>query len=182
VRRFVGPVTAAIATSLLLACGSDPSADATTALVVCDELRSFDDGLVDIVNDSVAGIAGLPPDERAGAIADGLEAAHDAVEAWTTRIDGLELPGVDEADRLRAQLHDGASAALAELDDQRGKLRVGVIPDREVQGAVGEWFNSVEKVMSVAEPEIFQFERHEFKQAFLDEPSCRNVVQQFVND
>jgi hypothetical protein len=166
----------------LLSCGPDPSADAETALVVCDELRSFDDGLVDIVNGSVAGIAGLPPDERAGAIADGLEAARDAVEAWTTRIDGLELPDVDEADRLRAQLHDGASEALAELDDQRGKLRVGALPDREVQGAVGEWFNSVEKVMSVVEPQIFQFERHEFKQAFLDEPNCRNVIQQFVND
>ncbi len=56
------------------------------------------------------------------------------------------------------------------------------IPDDEVQGEVGIWFNTIEKVMSVSEPEIFTFERVEFKQAFLDEPHCRNVIQQFVND
>ncbi len=34
----------------------------------------------------------------------------------------------------------------------------------------------------MSEPEIFRFERTEFKQAFLDEPDCRNVIQPFVND
>ena len=56
------------------------------------------------------------------------------------------------------------------------------VDDAEVQGVVGIWFNSVEKVVSSLEPEIFRFERREFKRAFLDEPDCRNVAQQFVND
>jgi hypothetical protein len=167
---------------VLVACGSDKSADVETASAVCNELRSFDDELVAIVNESVAGISTMPADARAEAIADGLASARRAVEEWDTRIDRIELPGIAEADRLRAQLHLGADRALVELDDQRTELRIGPIDDREVQGAVGEWFNSIEKVMSVTEPEIFRFERKEFKQAFLDEAACRNVIQQFVND
>jgi hypothetical protein len=57
--------------------------------------------------------------------------------------------------------------------------RIGTI---EIDGVDEAWFNSVEKVMSVSEPEIFRFERRAFKQAFLDEPACRDVIQQFVND
>ena len=166
----------------LVACGPEGSTDVETASEVCGELRAFDDELVDIVNGSVDGISSMPAEERAGAIADGLDSARDAVEAWDSRIDLIDLPEVADADRIRAQLHEGAEAALVELDDQRGTLRIGVIDDREVQGAVGEWFNSIEKVMSVIEPEIYRFDRREFKQAFLDEPSCRNVIQQFVND
>jgi hypothetical protein len=56
------------------------------------------------------------------------------------------------------------------------------VPDDEVQGVVGTWFNAVEKIVSSLEPEIFRFERREFQQAFLDEPACRNVIQQFVVD
>jgi hypothetical protein len=104
------------------------------------------------------------------------------VEAWQRRIGTIEIDGVDEADELRSQLMVGADRALDELPRQGELLRSGPIPDREVQGAVGGWFNSVEKVMSVSEPEIFRFERRAFKQAFLDEPACRDVIQQFVND
>jgi hypothetical protein len=166
----------------LVACGSESSRDADAASVVCNELRGFDDELVGIVNDSVAGIETIPAASRAGGIAEGLEAAHAAVAAWAIRIDQIELPGIAEAETLRAQLHGGADAALAVLVDQRADLSVGPIDDHDVQGAVGAWFNSIEKVMSVSEPEIFRFERRELKQAFLDEPACRNVVQQFVND
>jgi hypothetical protein len=181
-RRISRSAAAVSALVVLVACGSADSADVETASVVCNELRSFADELVDIVNESVAGISTMPADMRAEAIVEGLASAHRAVEAWDTRIDRIELPDIAEADRIRVQLHDGADRALVELDDQREKLRVGPIDDREVQGAVGEWFNSIEKVMSVTEPEIFRFERREFKQAFLDEAACRNVIQQFVND
>jgi hypothetical protein len=85
-------------------------------------------------------------------------------------------------DELRLQLTVGADRALDELEHQRNLLRSGPIPDREVQGAVGEWFNSVEKVMSVSEPEIYRFERQAFRRAFLDEPACRHVIQPFVDE
>lgn len=181
-RRLVAPLAALGISVSLAACGPQDARDAEAAAVVCGELRTFDDALVEIVNDSVAGIGTLPAGDRAPAIAAGLDAAVDALDAWDHRIDEMDLPAVDEADRIRTQLHDGVDRALAELEDQRSQLRLGPISDGDVQGAVGEWFNSIEKVMSVLEPEIFKFERREFKQAFLDEADCRNVIQQFVNE
>ena len=167
------------------ACDSGPSDVERTASVVCEELRAHDDRLVDLVNASVAGISTLPADERSEAISGGLDAVEAEVDAWRRRIDTLDLGDpeqVPEIEELRRQLTVGADRALDELTRQRGALRSGPIPDREVQGAVGEWFNSVEKVMSVSEPEIFRFERQEFTQAFLDEPACRHVIQLFVDE
>ena len=174
-----------IGSTVIGACDSGPSEVERTALVVCEELRAHDDRLVDLVNASVAGISTLPADERSEAISNGLDAVAAEVEAWRRRIDTIDLGDaeeVEEVDELRRQLTVGADRALDELTRQRGSLRSGPIPDREVQGAVGEWFNSVEKVMSVSEPEIFRFDRQEFRRAFLDEPACRHVIQQFVDE
>jgi hypothetical protein len=164
----------------LAGCDAGPSDVERTAAVVCEELRAHDDRMVDLVNDSVAGIGGLPEDERAEAIRSGFDGVTSEVEAWRRRVETIDLGDADEVDELRRQLTVGAEQALDELERQRDALRSGSIPDREVQGAVGEWFNSVEKVMSVSEPEIFRFERSAFKQAFLDEPACRHVIQPFV--
>ncbi len=175
----------AISSVSLAACGSDSDAGETEfARTVCGELRGFNDELVDIVNRSVAGIASLPAAERGPAIAEGLEQADIAVMEWADRITTLQLPELDEAEIVRDQLSSGAALGAVELDDQRAAIadRPDRIDDRDVQGAVGTWFNSIEKVMSVVEPEIFKLQRREVKQAFLDEPACRNVIQQFRND
>ena len=158
--------------------------DAAFALATCDALRGFDNSLVDIVNDSVAGISALPVDERPQRFVAGVAEASQAVDVWDARIDAIDLPEQAEADVLRRQLHQGAADARSELEDRAAEWAnpPTVIPDDEVQGEVGIWFNTIEKVMSVSEPAIFTFERAEFKQAFLDEPRCRNVIQQFVND
>ena len=179
--RRLGILGAGIIGSLaFVGCDSGPSDEERTASVACEALRAHDDRIVDLVNASVAGIGGLPEVERSEAISDGLDDVVAEVKAWQQLVETLDLGDVDEADALRAQLASGAQAALDELARQRNALRSGPIPDREVQGAVGEWFNSVEKVMSVSEPEIFRFDRREFEQAFLDEPACRHVIQQFV--
>jgi hypothetical protein len=158
--------------------------DAQTALATCDQLRGFDNSLVDVVNTSVTGINELSPDERRAALDEGRRNAIEAVTAWQASITGIELPDVTEANQLRDQLEHGSRLALDELAaaQQDEVDSSGPIPDDEVQGAVGIWFNSIEKVMSVAEPTIFKLERTELKQAFLDEPHCRNVIQMFVND
>ena len=170
----------------MVACASDSDSAAENELArtVCDELRGFNDELVDIVNGSVAGIASLPADERGPAIAAGLEHADTALTGWGERVATMELPELDEAEIVRDQLASGAVLGAGELDDQRATMtgRADRIDDRDVQGAVGEWFNSIEKVMSVVEPEIFKLQRREVKQAFLDEPACRNVIQQFRLD
>jgi hypothetical protein len=171
-----------IGSATFAGCSSGPSDEAQTASIVCEELRAHDDRLVDLVNASVAGIGELPEGERSQAISAGFDQVADEVDDWQRRVQTIDLGDVAEADELRAQLSAGADQARDELADQRSALRTGAIPDREVQGAVGEWFNSVEKVMSVSEPEIFRFERPAFKQAFLDEPACRHVIQPFVDD
>jgi hypothetical protein len=172
----------ALTWATLGACATGPTDVERTASLVCEELRAHDERIVDLVNASVAGIAELPEDDRAAAIRGGFDDVASEVEAWRRRIETIDLGDVDEVDELRRQLTVGADRALDELDRQRDSLRSGPIPDREVQGAVGEWFNSVEKVMSVSEPEIYRFERQEFRRAFLDEPACRHVIQPFVDE
>ncbi len=184
-------MVASVAMVLLpvVGCGSDdepstdPSADGSVARAVCDALRDFDNGLADTTNASVAGIVAASPTERRAALDDGLVAAVDVVERWQESIGDLQIPEVAEAEQIRDQLAAGAEAALAELTDQATQTAgSGPVADDDVQGLVGIWFNSIEKVMSVSEPKIFVLDRTELKQAFLDEPNCRNVIQQFVND
>jgi hypothetical protein len=189
VRPIVSTVGGVAVLVSLAGCGSDaprstePTNDSDVARTVCDAIRGFDNGLVDATNESVAGIAALSPDERRTALDDGLTAVVAVVEQWRESIAGLQIPDVAEADQLRDQLASGADEALAELTDQATQAAgAGPVADDDVQGQVGIWFNSIEKVMSVSEPKIFVLERTELKQAFLDEPNCRNVIQMFVND
>lgn len=164
-------------------CGSGESpSDAAVASTVCEALRTFDDALVDAVNASVAGLSSLPPTARPGALEQGFVEVRAEVAAWREEAAHLELGDGAEAEMLGMQLTTGADEALAELDDQHVAFRTDEIADRDVQGAVGEWFNSIEKVMSVSEPEIHRFVRRDFKQSFLDEPACRHVIQPFRND
>ncbi len=176
-------VHALVIAALAAGCGGD-SKDAATASVLCTELRELDNRIVDEVNGSVAGIDAEPAGERLQMILGGVDEVAAELRAWDERIDVIDLPDVEERTELRRELHRGVDAALAELDDQRRAFESGPssVADEEIQGVVGTWFNAVEKVFSVSEPEIFRFERTDFKQAFLDEPDCRNVVQQFVND
>jgi len=58
----------------------------------------------------------------------------------------------------------------------------GIVTDADWQGRVGEFFNSVEKANSLVEPAIARYDRRELQHAFLDEPECRYVIQQFVID
>jgi hypothetical protein len=183
-------VAAGLALGVASGCGddeesadSDVATDSALALSVCDELRAYNNALVAVVNESVAGIVSSTPSERRAALDAGVVSAIEVVRGWQGRIDGLVLGVGDEADQIRAQLDEGASNAIDELDDQsRQSAGAGHVADDDVQGEVGIWFNSIEKVMSVSEPTIFTLERSELKQAFLDEPSCRNVIQPFVND
>jgi hypothetical protein len=183
-RRRGCQAVASLVVIVLVAGCADNSEDAETAATLCNELRALDNRIVDHVNGSVEGINELSVEARMDGIIRGVDDVADELRRWDERIDAIELPDIDEAAELREELHAGVDAALAELDDQRRVFESGpsAVPDDEVQGVVGTWFNAIEKVFSVSEPEIFRFERTEFKQAFLDEPDCRNVIQQFVND
>jgi hypothetical protein len=165
------------------ACSSNV-ADATIAAEVCTGLRDVDNEIFDVVNRSVAGIAGTDVHRRLPAILRGADGVERALGDWDRTIDLLDLPGTEETRVLRRQLHAGVVQARDELADQRRLFEEGEqsVVDDEVQGVVGVWFNSVEKIVSSLEPQIFRFDRRAYKQAFLDEPGCRNVVQPFVDD
>jgi hypothetical protein len=177
-------VALALTIAALVAGCSENSQDAETASILCNELRALNNRIVDHVNGSVEGINEQSADARLDRIVQGADEVAAELQAWDRRIDAIELPEIAERAELREELHDGVDAALAELDDQRRAFESGPssVPDNEIQGVVGAWFNAIEKVFSVSEPQIFRFERTEFKQAFLDEPDCRNVIQPFVND
>jgi hypothetical protein len=106
------------------------------------------------------------------------------LDEWAVSLAALDLPPVPEAERLRTELLDSIPAGHAELADEVAAFEgpLSTIPDGEVRGAVGAWQNTIEKVMSVTEPRIERYERVELQRAFLDEPSCRNVVQPFRID
>jgi hypothetical protein len=166
--------------------GPDPTPDdgTATATALCDALRELDNEMVAAVNASVAGIAALAPEERMAGVLTGMDEVRGVLAAWRDQASGLELPPSAHDDDLRAQLVRGADEAIAEIDEQAADFAAApaVVPDDEVQGVVGTWFNSVEKVMSVLEPEIVRLDDAPFEQAILDEPSCRNVIQQYVVD
>jgi hypothetical protein len=174
----------AVAIGLAAVGCSSRSSDATIASTTCEALRGVNNRIITIVNESVADIGALAPDRRRPPVREGLDSVGRELDAWAEQIDVLDLPEVSEIGMLRAQLSDGVIDAKAELEDQAAEFAASdePVPDDEVAGFVGNWFNAVEKVVSSIEPRIARFERREFKQAFLDEPACRNVVQPFVND
>ena len=56
------------------------------------------------------------------------------------------------------------------------------VDDANTRGRVGEFFNSIEKVLSVVEPTIATYDRRELQEAFLSEPDCTHVIQPFRLD
>jgi hypothetical protein len=159
-------------------------ADAELAMVLCANLRQKTNALVDVVNDSVARIHEFDEEERSARIRDGYVAAGEALDDWEATLTDLDLPGVAEAEALRAELLDSVEAGRDEISAEAPTFDgpLATIPDDEVRGAVGVWQNSIEKVMSVTEPRIERYDRVDLQRAFLDEPSCRHVVQPFRLD
>ena len=189
IRRPAALVTVIVACAVA-ACGgdgdatADPSADAQMAVALCGALREQTNVLARVANSAVAGIEGKTPEARAAAIRAGFDAAEDAAVAFQRSFDAMALPDVPERDSLHDQVLAGAATAVDEVAEERALFVDGspTVGDEDVQGRVGEFFNSIEKVMSVVEPAIAGYERRELKAAFLDEPTCRHVIQQFRLD
>jgi hypothetical protein len=155
--------------------------DAAIARAVCGALRAYVNELVDVANAAVEGIGGREPDERISLVMDGFDTALDAIDGARGAFSDMDLPPVPERDVLRSELLAGLDDATAELVDERMSFetRADELAAGSAQGVAGTWFNAIEKAMSVSEPEIYRYERVEFKRAFLDEPDCRHVIQQF---
>jgi hypothetical protein len=180
-------VAALVVASAIVGCSDDgasnaQSADAAMATALCGALREQTNALVRIANDAVAGIGASAPESRRASILAGFDAAEVAAAAFAEGIADLDLPSIDEADELRAEVERGARLGVEEVAEERtlfAEQVPGAIADDDVRGRVGQFFNSIEKVMSVAEPAIAEYERRDLQRAFLDEPTCRHVIQQF---
>jgi len=177
-------VAALLAMVAAVGCSSGPSADEELAATLCGALRDHTNDLVRIANDTAAGINDLTPTERVERVETGYAQADDSVAGWGDAVRSLDLPAVAEAEDLRADLLKGVEEGHAEIDDERRAFAetYSTMPDGEVRGAMGFWLNSIEKVMSVSEPAIATYERRALEEAFLDEPTCRHVIQQFRLD
>ncbi len=163
----------------------DPAADpAAVASATCDALRELDNEIIAVANRSSSGINDVAAAERMSRLLAAVDDVEEIVAGWPARIEQLDIPAEVHGDELRQQLASGVPAALAELADQRAEFVAAdpVVPDDELRGVFGVWFNAVEKVLSVLEPEIFRLDDPTVEQAFLDEPACRNVIQMYVVD
>ena len=185
--RWRGALLAAAAA--LASCGDDTASpdqqqDTAMATALCGALRDQTNELVRIANRAVAGIEGKSPQERFEAIDSGFVEAHAAATTFADDVETLELPDIAERDSLRQQVAEGAEQAIDEVTDERGLFeQTGpTVEDADTQGRVGEFFNSIEKVMSVVEPTIATYDRRELQEAFLDEPTCAHVIQPFRLD
>jgi hypothetical protein len=161
------------------------SDDETVAFGLCSALRSQANVMTEIANTAAADIHAKAPEERYTALFDGYDRGAAASNDFSDSLDDLSLPVIPELDDLIAQISAGADAAAAEFVDEQARFVEAVggeVADDDARGRVGELFNSIEKANSLVEPVIVRYERVELKRAFLDEPECRYVIQQFVLD
>ena len=161
------------------------SDDETVAFGLCSALRGQANVMTEIANTAAADIHEKSPEERYTALYDGFDRGAEASNAFRDSLDDLSLPAIPELDDLIGQIAAGADAAAAEFVDEQARFAEAVggeVADGDARGRVGELFNSIEKANSLVEPVIVRYERVELKRAFLGEPECRYVVQQFVLD
>ncbi len=158
--------------------------DADAAVRVCDLLRAHANGLGRAINLAVTAIDGRSPQDRLTALLDGLAAAEAVSTGHRAALDDLDLAGLPEAEALLAELDAGAALAITALADGRAELdaELDAVADDDVHGRVSQAFNAVERAMSVAEPAIGRYDRRALRVAFLEEPTCRHVIQPFRED
>jgi hypothetical protein len=159
--------------------------DETVAFGLCSALRGQANVMTKIANTAAADIHEQSPVDRYTALFDGYARGADASISFRDSLAELSLPAIPELDDLIGQIATGADAAAAEFVDEQARFAAAVggeVGDDDARGRVGELFNSIEKANSLVEPVIVRYERVELKRAFLDEPECRYVIQQFVLD
>ena len=154
------------------------------ATALCNALRNQTNVMVRIANHAVAGIEGKSPQERFESIDTGFVEASTAATAFADSVESIELPDIPERDSLRQQVAEGAQQAVDEVSDEREAFDATgpTVDDDNTHGRVGEFFNSIEKVLSVVEPTIATYDRRELQEAFLSEPDCTHVIQPFRLD
>lgn len=152
---------------------------AATAGVVCELLRAYVNDSADIANDAASEVSQSPdPSHRAIAVLDGFDLLVERARRLAAEIRLLEPSALAGGDALVGDLAVGAEEAVNELRSEREAfVDVGPITDADMTGRVGQFFNALEKAMSVVEPQPERYGPDELRSAFDAEPSCTFVVQ-----
>ena len=158
------------------AAGADP---AVTALSVCDMLRTYVNDTGAIANASAAVVSGSEdPVGRRDAVLAGFDRLIERTDAHLASVTALDPTVLEQGAHLVADLIEGAEQAGAELRDERAAFeQVAGIDDENMTGLVSQFFNALEKAMSVAEPVVADYGSTDLIDAFAAEPTCRFVVQ-----
>lgn len=188
VRTLTLAVTA-LGTIGLAACSDDlaaapagseaaPATPAATAADVCDLLRGYVNDTADIANDSALEVRDDgDPVARRDAVLAGFDRLLERTAAHAGAVAGLAGATLAADHPLLADLELGAEQARAELEDERAEFAtLDGVEDGDMTGRIGQFFNALEKAMSVVEPDI-TLAGADLAAAFAAEPDCRFVVQ-----
>lgn len=163
-------------------CSDEPAAGAdpgNTARTVCSLLRGYVNDTGAIANTAAEGVSGS--DDALGrrdAVLTGFDLLIERTDAHLAFVAALDPTVLDHGADLIDDLIEGAEQAGAELRDERAVFeQVPGVEDEDMTGRVGQFFNALEKAMSVVEPVVTDYGSPALIAAFTDEPTCRFVVQ-----
>lgn len=176
-----------IGAAVLAACGDDggtstsEDAAADTADTVCTLLRDWNNELAASLNATSTAITDADdPDTANQVLLDGWDELIAIAEGHPADVEQLDLPDSAVRDDLRAELTEGAEAAITVLEDEREEIAaLPPITVDEQSGALGGAFVSMEKAHSVVEPRIGNYDDEQIRAAFQDDPGCEHVIQPF---
>lgn len=191
-----GLAATAVAGAALLAaaagCGGGDAAVPTTtappvrepgpgavAATVCADLRAWEGEAIDAVNAAAAEVAASDePARRAAVILGGFDELVTLTASHRDGIADLDLGAGPDADRLRAELVEGADEAVRQLEAERRQFEeeAPVVSDDDERGRVGQFFNALEKAFSNVEPSP-RYVGDALAAAFRAEEACEFVVE-----
>lgn len=158
------------------AAGTDPG---TTAQSVCVLLRTYVNDTGAIANAAAAVVSGSEdPVGRRDAVLAGFDRLIERTDAHLASVIALDPAVLEQGADLVADLIEGAEQAGTELRDEKAAFeQVPGVEDEYMTGLVGQFFNALEKAMSVVEPVVADYGSTDLIDAFATEPTCRFVVQ-----
>lgn len=150
-----------------------------TAREVCGLLREYVNDTADIANRAATLVSSSPdPVARRDAVLAGFDELIERSEQHRDVVGTIDPTDLYLGGPLLADLVTGAEQAIAELRDERTLFAtLDGIADGDRSGRVGQFFNALEKAMSVVEPAPTDYPDDALLAALADEPTCRFVVQ-----
>jgi hypothetical protein len=182
-----------IAAVVAAGCGGDDDSDeggdtaaaaspeaAETAEAVCTMLRDWNNDLGDVINTTSQTITDEDdPSTANDVLLDGFDQMIRLAEQHREEVDELQLPAVDERDRLVEELAEGADESIDVLHEEKAEAaELGPIDVDEQRSALGGAFTGVERALSVIEPEIERYDA-DLQRAFENDEGCVHVIQPF---